>query len=1547
MHSTLRKIVTFILLALPLAFASGQTTPNTSDEMAVRVSLALSTAEYPATPGDVMSVSYLSAAGSATVRFSIDADYSVDMGFFGTIDAEGMTYLELQQRVAELVRAVYSSSYPKIMLVSVGSFKVTIDGAVSSAGEANAWGLTRLSSAVSGRIHEFGNERSVTVRSAAGVRRTYDLFLAARDGTLTQNPYIRPGDKITVGASRRKVTLTGEVKRPGTYELLSGDTMYQLIERYGDGVTDYGDREKIVVTRYEAGSETPVSTITVDLNDGGGTFALTGADVVSVHSINELLPVVYLEGAVEDPSEGADDIRSEEVRDTQKTQRLRITLREGDTLYSVLSRSRERIRDDADLTRGIIGRATLAEPMVVDMEALLFQKRIDLDVDLTAGDRIVIPFGAVEVFLTGEVKSSAWLTVSPLTRLNQLVSDRLTEYSSNRDILIRSANGSEHRYDLFRAFRFGEQEHNPYLEPGDTIEVARASRRVAITGEIERPGTYTLQTGEHLGELISFYGGGFTTLADTEQVKITRYSGSNDAPASVIYIDANKATRYPIRDLDRIEVASSLRHLPVVYLDGAVAGGEKIRMQLKSGDTLYSILRSSQDRLSPSADLTKGFINREGRSAPIEVDMERLLYRYSDDLDVRLIEGDQIVVPYGNIEVFLKGEVDASRWITIEPLTRLNGLVAGHLTEYSSNRDITVRSETGDEKQYDLFRAARLGEKEQNPYLQVGDTIIVHRAERIVSISGEVERPGRYQLLAGENLTKLIEYYGRGFTTLADTKELRLTRYSADIETPSNIIRIDATTDEAARVELQNLDQISVASSMRYLPVVYLEGAVFIPADLKEDAQTDVEGDKTSSQRIRVTLRDGDTLYSVLRSSQSYLKPTADLTKGFINREGLSAPIEVDMERLLYQYAESLDFELEPGDQIVVPFGNIEVFLTGEVKASAWITIEPLTRLSRLVSGHLTEYSSIRNLLVRSKNDNTRVYDLFLASRLGEKEQDPYLRAGDTVTVRRVDRSVTISGQVERPGTYQPLPGENLVELIEYYGGGFTTLADQHEIRITRYTDDEATPSMVVSVDAATEEVNNTPLWNLDRIDVSTSLRRLPVVYLDGAVAGGTKIRMQLREGDSLYSVLQASKGSIVPNADLSKGFVSREGLSNPIEIDLERLLYRYDRSLDVALVEGDRIVIPYGNLEVFLRGEVDTSRWINIEPLTRLSKLVDGHLTEYSSTRDILVRSTNGDENMYDLFLASRLGEKAQDPYLESGDTVEVGRIERKVRLEGEVERPGTYQLLEGETLDDLIHFYGRGFTANADPAGVEIVSYETDGTSITRKQYIDLSENGEAPITIHHRDIVSIPSNLRLMPYVFFEGAVRPEEAGEEATVLEGSSQFRYRFHTGELLSESLENVSARLSPESDLENGYVLRASGKIENVNMEELLRREKGAKDLLLEPYDYVIIPFKQYFVIVAGGVKMPGRYPYIPNRTYQYYIDLAGGFDPNLHIGGAVNISDIADTRVRINSFIEPEMKINAPINNPLYYVNQLSGVLSVVGTIISILAITGVFGGG
>ena len=58
-------------------------------------------------------------------------------------------------------------------------------------------------------------------------------------------------------------------------------------------------------------------------------------------------------------------------------------------------------------------------------------------------------------------------------------------------------------------------------------------------------------------------------------------------------------------------------------------------------------------------------------------------------------------------------------------------------------------------------------------------------------------------------------------------------------------------------------------------------------------------------------------------------------------------------------------------------------------------------------------------------------------------------------------------------------------------------------------------------------------------------------------------------------------------------------------------------------------------------------------------------------------------------------------------------------------------------------------------------------------------------------------------------------------------------------------------------------------------------------------YDTLIIPFRQYLISVAGAVMDPGRYPYIPDRTWEYYIGLAGGFVNEKNMREVVKIRDI------------------------------------------------------
>lgn len=90
-----------------------------------------------------------------------------------------------------------------------------------------------------------------------------------------------------------------------------------------------------------------------------------------------------------------------------------------------------------------------------------------------------------------------------------------------------------------------------------------------------------------------------------------------------------------------------------------------------------------------------------------------------------------------------------------------------------------------------------------------------------------------------------------------------------------------------------------------------------------------------------------------------------------------------------------------------------------------------------------------------------------------------------------------------------------------------------------------------------------------------------------------------------------------------------------------------------------------------------------------------------------------------------------------------------------------------------------------------------------------------------------------------------------------------------------------------------------------------------------------MIPFKQYFVTVSGAVKNPGRFSYIPERSWEYYIALAGGFDKTKNKFDALKIIDMNGNKIHKNDSILPETVIEAETNAPLYFFNQYSPVIS------------------
>lgn len=249
-------------------------TPNTQ--------LALSTPDYLVTPGDVYTLAYL--AGGTALEYSIvvDSSYRIRISNLGTINATGKTFSQLKTQVESVVINNYPLGGPQFVLKQPGTFRVYLKGEVQTTKEISTWALARLSTLLQNNLTNYSSIRNVTIKPLNGQAKVYDLFKANRFGDLSQNPYVRPEDTIIVSRVERRVTIAGAVERPGTYQLLAGENLKELIEVYAGAFTPLADKTCISLVRFMDCIDNWGDIYLLSEEDVQGNYNLLDYDVITV-----------------------------------------------------------------------------------------------------------------------------------------------------------------------------------------------------------------------------------------------------------------------------------------------------------------------------------------------------------------------------------------------------------------------------------------------------------------------------------------------------------------------------------------------------------------------------------------------------------------------------------------------------------------------------------------------------------------------------------------------------------------------------------------------------------------------------------------------------------------------------------------------------------------------------------------------------------------------------------------------------------------------------------------------------------------------------------------------------------------------------------------------------------------------------------------------------------------------------------------------------------------------------------------------------------------
>lgn len=286
----IKKTFGFILISLvflrPIQ-AQVQSSDQTSTQASVpsiQTQIAISSPSYPVTPGDIYSLTYMAATTLVNYIITVDYSYRIRVSNLGVINVAGKTYRQLKQDVETIVSNNYPLSGVQLVMISPGVFNVHIKGEVRNAAEQTTWAMGRLSSLLNDTFSIYSSKRNITVTSIDGKVKTYDLFKAQRFGDLAEDPYLRPGDVITVNQLDRIVSVFGEVERPGFYELLPGENIRELIFNYANGYASWADTNRVEVMRYSKNNHGTSDKIYLTQEDIGTNYPLQYFDEVYVPS---------------------------------------------------------------------------------------------------------------------------------------------------------------------------------------------------------------------------------------------------------------------------------------------------------------------------------------------------------------------------------------------------------------------------------------------------------------------------------------------------------------------------------------------------------------------------------------------------------------------------------------------------------------------------------------------------------------------------------------------------------------------------------------------------------------------------------------------------------------------------------------------------------------------------------------------------------------------------------------------------------------------------------------------------------------------------------------------------------------------------------------------------------------------------------------------------------------------------------------------------------------------------------------------------------------
>jgi protein involved in polysaccharide export with SLBB domain len=458
-------------------------------------------------------------------RLTVSPDGDINIPGVGILNVAGKS---IGQATASITARLRASNYAigngtsvQITLGNIRSIKVIMVGQLVRPGTYTLPSLATAFNALyaAGGPNNNGSFRQIEIIRNNRIIRHLDVYDFLTKGDQSNNIVLQDQDIIRVPTYRVRVDMEGQVKVPGLFEVLPGETL-QSVLNFAGGFTDSAYTARIVVSQI---SDQQRRITDVPESDYKNYIPLRGDKYIVSSIINRYENRVIINGAVFKPGE--------------------YELENGLTLSQLIIKAAG-LKEDAFPDRGILTRLQPDNTTkIIAFNVKDVVKGIN-DIPLQREDSVYISSifelrDRYTVAINGEVRIPGTFAYSDSMKVADLIikAGGLAEGASTKRIEVarRIYNADEkskaaHIANVFSVningdLKPGDADFN--LQPFDVVSVYglpgfEKQRTVKVEGEVLYPGDYTIkEKDEKISDLVK-RAGGFTAFADVDGASLKR-----------------------------------------------------------------------------------------------------------------------------------------------------------------------------------------------------------------------------------------------------------------------------------------------------------------------------------------------------------------------------------------------------------------------------------------------------------------------------------------------------------------------------------------------------------------------------------------------------------------------------------------------------------------------------------------------------------------------------------------------------------------------------------------------------------------------------------------------------------------------------------------------------------------------------------------------------------------------------------------------------------------------------------------------------------------